>query len=139
MCFEKSKISIIVTAYFLAFSCAGLCLFTFPDKLGCKKTHRIFGTIHFIAQFTIIFSSNYWVRMFSFGLMGASQLKNSSSYMWLFGLNRRKDSSISCGLLNSWDNLTLAVMSIYFMFLNKHWFNICMIMSCSGLVSHLFM
>jgi Sugar (and other) transporter len=59
--------------------------------------------------------------------------------MWLFGLNRRKDSSISCGLLNSWDNLTLAVLSVYFMFCNKHWFNICLIMSCSGLVAHVFM
>ena len=49
MCEERSTINYIVTAYFVAYGCAGLMLFPLPDKWGCKKTMMVFGTLHVIA------------------------------------------------------------------------------------------
>ena len=86
MCVSRTMINYIVTAYFIAYSVAGLFMFAVPDQWGSKKTMAVFGTLHCLAQFTIIFVPDYTVRLLGYAMMGVCQLKNSVCYMWLFGL-----------------------------------------------------
>jgi hypothetical protein len=48
-----------------------LFLFSLPDKWGRWKTMAVFGTIHVLAQFTILLVPIYQVRMAGFAVMGA--------------------------------------------------------------------
>lgn len=70
-CVDRSTINYMVTAYFVAYGFAGLLLYSIPDKWGRKKTITVFGSIHIIAQFTILFVPVYSVRFFCFAVMGA--------------------------------------------------------------------
>jgi len=71
LCVQRTTINYIVTAYFVAYGFAGLVLFPLPDKWGCKNTMAIFGTMHVIAQFSVILIPNYTVRLIMFAIMGA--------------------------------------------------------------------
>ena len=55
MCFDRSRISLMVTAYFIGFGMAGAFFFRLPDKWGRKKTMVVFGSIHILAQCVITF------------------------------------------------------------------------------------
>ena len=70
-CVDRSTINYMVTAYFVAYGFAGLFLFPLPDRWGRKKTMTVFGTIHVIAQFTIVLVPLYSVRFVCFAIMGA--------------------------------------------------------------------
>jgi MFS family permease len=129
----------MVTAYFVAYGFAGLFLFSLPDKWGRWKTMAVFGTIHVLAQFTILLVPIYQVRMAAFALMGACQLKNSTSYCWLFDLVESKHKSSVCGFINSFDMLTLSVIAFYFMFLTHYWFYLFMGMTVLGALSLVFL
>lgn len=48
MCISRSRITLMVTAYVIAFGVAGILLFRLPDKWGRYKTQAIFGTIHVV-------------------------------------------------------------------------------------------
>jgi MFS family permease len=129
----------MIMAYFVSYGVAGLMLFPLPDRWGSKKTMSIFGSVHVLSQFLILLIPDYTVRLVSFGIMGLCQLKNSTSYVWLFGLIRKKDTSISCGILNSWDSTTLFLLSLYFLHVDKSWYGIFLGMTILGLVALLFM
>lgn len=49
MCTDRTVINYMEVAYFVSYGCAGLFLFPVPDRLGCKKTVMIFGTLHCMA------------------------------------------------------------------------------------------
>lgn len=134
-CVARTTINAIVTGYFISYGCAGLLLFKIPDKWGRKNTIIFFGSIHSLAQFTIIFVPNYYVRFIAFVIMGSCQIKNSVSYVWLFDLVRQNDKPIAVGILNSWDCVTLAVTCLYFKFVSRNWFGLYFFMSVVGLVS----
>ena len=85
-CVAASKITLLFVFYQIGFALAGAAFFPLPDKWGRKKTLIRFFAIHLAAQFLIIFCPNYWVRCLGFFLMGASQIKNSTSYVMLFDL-----------------------------------------------------
>lgn len=70
MCVDRGIINFIMTVYFLSYALAGLILFTLPDKWGCRKTILIFGTLHIIAQFIILFVPNYTIRLTMYAVMG---------------------------------------------------------------------
>ena len=135
MCTDRSYINAIVTGYFIAYGLAGLLLYELPDKWGRKKTIMFFGSVHTACQFVIIFVPNYYVRFGTFALMGACQLKNSISYVWLFDLVQQKDKPIAVGVLNAWDCLTISVVSFYFKFVSKYWFSLYLFMSLIGFAS----
>lgn len=59
--------------------------------------------------------------------------------MWLFGLIQRKNTSVCCGIMNSWDTITLTITTLYFMFWSKNWFALCFAMSLLGLIGHTIM
>ena len=82
MCFDRSKINLMVTAYVIGFGTAGLLFFRLPDKWGRKKTMGVFGTIHILSQCVITFLPSFPVRMCGFLVMGACQFKNSTCYVW---------------------------------------------------------
>ena len=80
---------------------------------------------------------NYWVRMFSFALMGLLQLKNSVCYTWLFGLIHSKNKQSVCSFLNAYDTLTTSVTCIYFVYVSKEWFYLYFFMTVLGTFSFL--
>lgn len=86
MCTDRSVINYMVTAYFVAYGFAGLLLFPLPDRLGSKKTMLFFGTAHVVAQFSILFVTGFYMRVVMMALLGLCQLKNSTCYVWMFGL-----------------------------------------------------
>jgi hypothetical protein len=69
----------------------------------------------------VIFVPNIYARMFGFALMGTGQLKNSTSYLWMFENLETKLKSTCCGVMNFVDTITLAIMCSYFMFF-PNWF-----------------
>ena len=78
---------------------------------------------------------NYWVRMFSFAVMGFMQLKNSVCYTWLFSLVHSNHKQAVCSFLNAFDTLTLFVTCVYFIFISKEWFYLYLFMTVLGTVS----
>lgn len=82
---------------------------------------------------------NYTVRLVCFFIMGLCQLKNSASYMWLFSLVMRKDSAVSCGMLNWWDCATLAVITVYFTYVSKDYYPLFFWIIVAATVAHLFL
>ena len=138
-CEKRSTINYMVTSYFLAYGLAGLFLFSLPDKWGRWKTMAVFGTIHVACQFTILLVPIYSVRMLAFACMGACQLKNSTSFCWLFDLVESKHKAIVCGCINSFDMLTLSVISFYFMFVSNDWFALFFVMTVLGAISLVFL
>lgn len=103
MCMDRTEINYIHIAYFIAYGIAGFIWFPIPDRWGCKKTMLTFGSVNILSQFVLLLVPDYTVRLVFMGVMGATQLKNSTSYAWLFGLLRSKDISMCCAFLNGWD------------------------------------
>jgi MFS family permease len=136
---ERSKVNYIVTAYMFAYGFAGFFLFPLPARLGYKKTMAIFGTIHSMAQFWIIFVPTYEARILGYAVMGMCQLKNQVCYTWLYGLVMSRDKSNCSAILNAWDCITLAVVTLYFLFWNKNWFPLFFTMSVISCICHLLM
>jgi len=139
MCMPRTTINYIVSAYFICYTVAGLLFFTIPDKIGVKKSMALFGTLHCLIQFIIILVPDYTVRLVSYGIMGACQLKNSVSYMWLFGLLQTKHKSVCCGIMNAWDTSTLTVTTLYFMYVSKDWLPIMLAATILATIGHLIM
>jgi hypothetical protein len=54
--------------------------------------------------------------------MGMGQLKNSTSYLWMFENVETKLKSTCCGVMNFFDTVTLAIMCGYFMFFPKSFY-----------------
>jgi len=71
--------------------------------------------------------------------MGACQLKNSVSYMWLFGLLQTKHKSVCCGIMNAWDCSTLTVTTLYFMYVSKDWLPIMLAATVLATAGHIIM
>jgi hypothetical protein len=71
--------------------------------------------------------------------MGACQLKNSVCYVWLFDLVESQHKSVTCGFLNAVDTITVTVATLYYLYWNKNWFNLCFWMTVIGGVSHFYM
>ncbi len=82
MCFDRSAINLMVTAYVVGFGLAGALFFTLPDKWGRKKTMAVFGSIHILSQCLITFVPVFSIRVIGFFVMGACQFKNSTCYVW---------------------------------------------------------
>jgi len=99
----------------------------------------VFGTIHVICQFTILLVPIYWVRMIAFAGMGACQFKNSTCFCWLFDMVESKHKSTVCGIINSFDMLTLSVIASYFLCLSRYWFALFAIMTILGALSLIFL
>ena len=70
MCMSHSKIVNLEIAYFLAYVIAGYTIFILPDRWGCYKTLAVFGSLHTLAQFTILLINNYTVRLIAMAVMG---------------------------------------------------------------------
>lgn len=79
------------------------------------------------------------MRVAMMAVLGACQLKNSTCYVWMFGLIQRKHASMCCGLLNTWDTVTLTVLTLYFRYWNKNWFYLYFSLTVLGALSMLFM
>jgi MFS family permease len=139
MCMERSKVNYIVTAYMIAYGFAGLSLFALPDRLGYKKTMAIFGSIHLIAQFWIIFTPTYEARIIGYAVMGFCQLKNQVCYTWLYGLVMSRDKSNCSAIINAWDGIAMTIVTCYFLYWNKNWFPLFFGMSIAASFCHFLM
>ncbi len=73
-----------MSAYFVGVGLGGLCMHSITDRWGRKKAINLVVLLHLFAQYLIIFVSNYFVRMFSFFLIGFFQVKASVCYIYVF-------------------------------------------------------
>ena len=71
VCMKPSTIGMMITAYYIGFAMGGL-FFAFPDKYGRKWSCMMGLLISCVSQTAMIVSSNYWMRLFMFGVMGFS-------------------------------------------------------------------
>ena len=125
---ERSKtINYICVVFFIAVGASGLLFFRCPDQWGCRKTLAVFGSVSIFAQFILLFVPTYYARMAGYILLGIGYSKNSASYAYIFGEVRNKDKAVCCGVVNTWDCLTAAVMAVYFTFVSKDWFYFCLV------------
>lgn len=121
-CVSEAKVGLMITAYFVSYAVGGLLLFPLPDRWGRRKTFALFGGLSILGQFLILLVPNYTARLCGYCLMGVSGIKNSACYVWLFDLVQTKHKSIVCGLINSFDCLTLFVVCFYFKYISVNWF-----------------
>ena len=136
MCVSRSKISLIVTAYVFAFGLAGMLFVRLPDKWGRRKTQAIFGSIHILMQLFIIFIPVFYIRLICYAVMGACQLKNSGCYGWLYDLLETKHKAVASGFLTGFDSLSMTIIPLYFLYLNKNWFNLFFGLTVLSGISH---
>jgi hypothetical protein len=120
-CAPKTVVGSMIACYSVTAGISGLFLFSLPNKWGRIKTMRVFGGLSVLAQLIIIFVPNLHARQFGFGLLGLSQLKNGVSYVWMFEGVESNIKSTVCGIMNTFDTITLAIMSVYFMY-EPNWF-----------------
>ena len=74
------------------------------------------------AQTAIILSSNFYVRMLGFYLMGLSQIRNSVSYVWASECVPLPKKSLVFTIINLVDAIPVAVTCLYFWFVSKDWY-----------------
>jgi hypothetical protein len=106
-----------------------------PDRIGCRRTLSIYGTIHTVAQWVMLLVPNYWVRLTMFVVMGLSQLKQNICYTWLFSLVHSSNKSVACSVINGWDMATIFVTCAYFQFVSRDWYGLYLFMTVLGTVS----
>ena len=116
----------LITVYFIMLAVGGLLFFPVPDRIGRKKTHYVFSTIHLAAQFACLLQPNYWVRMLSMGVLGLTMVKNSLCYVWLFEFMIKQHKSSSCLFINMFDESQMLIACFYFFFIGDDWYPICL-------------
>ena len=120
VCMKSSTIGMMITAYYIGFALGGL-FFAFPDKYGRKWSCMMGLLISCVSQTAMIVSSNYWMRLFMFGVMGFSQIKNSVSYVWLSECTSKDYKSRAFTAINVFDALPMVITCFYFLFVSKNW------------------
>ena len=93
-----------------------------PDKWGRKKSTFVAMIISCLAQTFMLLSHNYFVRTAMFFVMGLSQIKVGISYVWFSECVGYPYKSTAFTIINIFDGMTLAVQSIYFLFISRNWF-----------------
>lgn len=121
ICTSMSTVNLPYVLYFFCFGAGGLMTFFVIDKLGRLKSHRIFSTLHYVAQTIIIFIPNMLARTIGFCLLGSMMAKNSLTTTWSFEfvLKDHKSSVISC--INMCEFSVCVIGGLYFLFINTDW------------------
>ena len=57
----------------------------------------------------------------------------------MFELVESQHKPVVCGFLNSVDTITITVSTLYYLYVNKNWFNLCFGFTVVGAVSHFYM
>lgn len=52
---------------------------------------------------------------------------------------RNKDKSLCCGIINTWDCLTVFIMANYFLWVSRDYFNLALTMTVLGAASKAFL
>jgi len=120
MCTSATTIGMLVTVYYICFAIGGL-FCTFPDKYGRKKSLMFGLAISLVSQTVMLYSSDFWVRLAMFGLAGLSQLKNTTSYVWLSECTSTPNKASTFTLINEFDALPFILSCFFYLFVSKNW------------------
>jgi len=117
----------MVTIYFIGFMVGGL-LYTLPDKLGRKRALLVGCLISALGQTICIFVPTIPARCTAFFLMGLSQVKIGTSYVWLSECTSLSYKPRAFTYINIFDAMPIAVAGLYYLFVSKDWFWLCLTM-----------
>ena len=137
VCESKVKTNFMISMHYVAYGIAGLLFFPMPDRLGRKMTILINFGVHLVAQYLIIFVPVYEARFIGFVLIGASQIKNSVSYVYVVELVPARQSGPVNVCLTSFDSATMFFVCFYFIFISKDWFPLIFTMTALGTLAYL--
>ena len=127
VCTPQKVIGLMVTAYFVGFTIGGL-FYSLPDKYGRRKA-LVFGMLlSCIAQCIAIYIPTIWARSAAFFLMGLAQIKIGVAYVWLAGCTSSRYKPRAFTIINIFDALPMTIICLYFMFISKDWYPICLFM-----------
>ena len=82
-----------------------------------------------MSQVLVMFWPNYWARLAGFVIMGATTLKNTTSYVWLFDLVEARHKQLVCGVMTGFDLTTITFLCLYFMNIDNNWYPLCFFMT----------
>mmetsp|Transcript_24412 Transcript_24412/g.17166 ORF Transcript_24412/g.17166 Transcript_24412/m.17166 type:complete len:143 (+) Transcript_24412:91-519(+) len=123
-----------MTFYYVGYG-LGSVLFAIPDRIGRYKTMVVFGYLHLITQFMVIFCQNYYTKSCAFFLMGFFHIKTSLSFVYLFELSPQKNKMLACSFVNLIDALPLVLGCIYFKYISTNVNNLLIVMSSLHLLA----
>lgn len=127
VCTPAATIGLMVTLYFTGFAIGGF-LFALPDKLGRKKALLIGCLLSALGQTISIFVPTIVTRCLAFFLMGLAQVKSGTSYVWLSESTSLAHKSKAFTYINLFDAFPMAVVGLYYLFISKDWFWLCLVM-----------
>lgn len=120
MCMPLSQVNFLFVLYFIAFGIGGMLTFPVMDKIGRRKTHYIFSTIHVMGQACLIFVPSYYAKAAGYCILGLAMAKNSLCYTWLFEFMVKDKKSIANTAINIMEFLCMIIAGLYFMFVSDN-------------------
>ena len=126
-CMSPQIIGFMVTMYFAGYALNGF-LSLMPDQIGRKKTTLYLMILSCISQAIMLLVSNFYVRSLMFFIMGLTQVKIGVSYVWLSECVGNTYKSTAFTIINIFEGLTLAVVGIYYLFISRDWYWLCLFM-----------
>ena len=80
-----------------------------------------------IAQTVMLFVPDFKVRTCMYFLMGLSMIKVGASFIWLSEMVGTPYKSTAFTLINFYDGVTMAIVCIYYIWVSKSYFWICLV------------
>ena len=81
-----------------------------------------------ISQAVMLTVTNFYLRSLMFFIMGLTQVKIGVSYVWLSECVGNPFKSTSFTIINVFEGLTLAVVGIYYVYISRNWYWLCLVM-----------
>ena len=119
MCVPTSKLNLLLVFYFVAFGLGGVLTFPVMDKIGRRKTHYIFSTLHLIGQALIVFTVTYWGKAAGYLIIGFAMAKNSLCYTWLFEFMVKEKKGVANTVINTFEFSIMFISGFYFLLVSN--------------------
>ena len=126
-CMSPQMIGFMVTMYFAGYALNGF-LSLMPDQIGRKKTTLYLMIVSCLSQAVMLVVKNFYIRSLMFFIMGLTQVKIGVSYVWLSECVGNSYKSTAFTIINVFEGLTLAVVGIYYLFISRSWYWLCLFM-----------
>mmetsp|Transcript_1707 Transcript_1707/g.2367 ORF Transcript_1707/g.2367 Transcript_1707/m.2367 type:complete len:209 (+) Transcript_1707:277-903(+) len=126
-CMGPQLIGFMVTMYFAGYALNGV-FSIMPDQIGRKKTTLYLMIINCLAQTVLLLVPNFWARSAMFFILGLTQIKIGVSYVWLSECVGNAYKSTAFTIINVFEGLTLAVVGLYYLFISRDWYYLCLFM-----------
>lgn len=105
--------------HFTALGLGGLLTFPVMDKIGRRKTHYIFSTLHLVGQALIVYTPTFWGKAAGYVITGFAMMKNSLCFAWLFEFMVKEKKSVASTAINTLEFSIMIVAGFYLLLLSN--------------------